>query len=164
MIRLIIPTILLTLVYALVLASFDPWDLGIGAALAITLLAVLRRAGREEPRARATNSLRRLFAFFPFAGAFAWDILISTWRVSAFVVRPSPAERPGIVTMPIGERTPLGVAVSALVICVAPGSTVLAIDWRQRTMLLHVLDARDPDAVRAQQQGFYERYQRHVFP
>jgi multicomponent Na+:H+ antiporter subunit E len=31
-------------------------------------------------------------------------------------------------------------------------------------MLLHVLDAADPDAVRRHHAAFYERHQRSVFP
>jgi hypothetical protein len=31
-------------------------------------------------------------------------------------------------------------------------------------MLLHVLDARDPEAVRRRLDAFYERWQRPVFP
>ena len=31
-------------------------------------------------------------------------------------------------------------------------------------MLFHVIDASDPDAVRAQLDRFYQRYQRRVFP
>ncbi len=31
-------------------------------------------------------------------------------------------------------------------------------------MLMHVLDATDPDAVRARHDEFYDRYQRAVFP
>jgi multisubunit Na+/H+ antiporter MnhE subunit len=31
-------------------------------------------------------------------------------------------------------------------------------------MLVHVLDASDPDAVRRHHDRFYERYQRMVFP
>ncbi|MDP9369920.1 MAG: hypothetical protein M3Q03_16890 [Chloroflexota bacterium] len=31
-------------------------------------------------------------------------------------------------------------------------------------LLIHVLDATDPDAVRAEHERFYRRFQRHVFP
>ncbi len=162
--RLIVPTILLTLIYALVLASFDPWDLGFGAVLALGLQLGLRRVASDARLALPPGTPRRVFAFFPFAGAVAVDILVSTWRMAAFVLRPRPVERPGIVEVPIGERSPIGVAVSALVICIAPGSTVLEIDWQRHLLVLHVLDARDPDGVRAQLRAFYERYQRHIFP
>jgi len=66
--------------------------------------------------------------------------------------------------VPLGERTLGGVAVSALAVSLSPGSSLIAIDWEQRIMLLHLLDAADPDAARAELQQFYDRYQRAVFP
>jgi multisubunit Na+/H+ antiporter MnhE subunit len=46
----------------------------------------------------------------------------------------------------------------------SPGSVLVDIDWQRRDMLLHVIDASDPDAVRADLERFYDRYQRRVFP
>jgi len=66
--------------------------------------------------------------------------------------------------VPIGERTTSGVAVSALTTTMSPGEVLVDIDWERGVMLIHVLDARDPDAVRARHLRFYERYQRRVFP
>ncbi len=161
--RLLFPTALLTLVYALVLASFQPWDLAIGAALSGAILLLFRRAiftGRPaEP-----GLLRPIAAFVPFTGAILRDIAVGTWQVVLVVLHLRPLVRPGIVALPLGERTPAGVAVSALATTLSPGSYLVDVDWRRGVMLLHVLDARDPDAVRAAHQHFYDRYQRHVFP
>lgn len=77
-------------------------------------------------------------------------------------IRPLP--QTGFVTVPIEERTPLGVAVCGLVTTLSPGSVLVEVDEERGVMLFHVLDASDPEAVRAQQREFYERYQRHVFP
>lgn len=158
---LLIPTVLLTLIYALVLASFDPWDLALGAIVSVAILLVPRRLAAERP---AAASLRRLIAFAPFAGALLWEILVGSWRVAVIVLDAQSPARPGAVVVPLGDRTRLGVAVAGLAVTLSPGTAVLDIDWQQRTMLLHVLDARDPDAVRAHQHHFYHRYQRHVFP
>jgi len=38
------------------------------------------------------------------------------------------------------------------------------VDERRRTMLFHVIDASDPDGVRASIDRLYQRYQRRVFP
>ena len=160
--RLLVQTVALTLVYALTLASFDPWDLALGAVLSVAILLFLRRAGGGERPGPV--SPRRLLAFVPFAGVLLRHIAVGAWRVSAFVLRPRSPVRPGVVAVPLGDRTRLGVAVPALAIGLSPGSTVLEIDWPRRAMLVHVLDARDPDAVRAQLRRFYERYQRPVFP
>ena len=160
--RLLVQAVALTLVYALTLASFDPWDLALGAALSVAILRFLRRAGGGERPGPVAP--RRLVAFVPFAGVILREIAVGAWRVSAFVLRPRSPARPGVVAVPLGDRTRLGVAVSALAIGLSPGSTVVEIDWRRRAMLVHVLDARDPDGVRAQLRSFYDRYQRHVFP
>jgi hypothetical protein len=42
MTRLVISVVMLTIVYALALASLDPWDLAIGAMVAIALLLPFR--------------------------------------------------------------------------------------------------------------------------
>ena len=75
-----------------------------------------------------------------------------------------PLNHPGIVAVPIAERSPLGVAVSGLATTLSPGAFLVDVDWEQRVMLIHVLDASDPDEVRADHQRFYRRWQRHVFP
>jgi multicomponent Na+:H+ antiporter subunit E len=75
-----------------------------------------------------------------------------------------PLESPGIVQIPIGDRSPLGVAVTGLLVGLSPGSLLLDVDSEHRVMLFHVIDAHDPDAVRARIDTFYQRYQRRVWP
>jgi multicomponent Na+:H+ antiporter subunit E len=45
-----------------------------------------------------------------------------------------------------------------------PDTVVVELDEERGEMLLHVIDARDPDAVRAEQLHSYRRRQRRVFP
>jgi multisubunit Na+/H+ antiporter MnhE subunit len=94
----------------------------------------------------------------------AWDITCGTWLVFLFVSGIRKLEHPGIVLVPIGERTPTGVAVSALISTLSPGTVMMEIDFAQGVMLIHAIDASDPDQIRADHQEFYDRYQRHVFP
>ena len=106
----------------------------------------------------------RLFAFFPFATWILGDMLVSTWQVALIVLRLRPLEHPGIVIVPIEERSHRGVAVTALVTSLSPGSYLIGVDWEERVILFHFLNASDPDAVRHKLARFYDRYQRHVFP
>lgn len=162
--RFLLSIVPLVLVYALVLASIHPWDVAIGAALAGALLWGTRGflfGGSPAPVAGAAG---RLVAFFPFAAATLLDVLRGTRDVALVVLHLRPLHHPGIVAVPIGERTPLGVAVTALVDTLSPGSCLVDVDWERRTMLLHVIDASDPDAIRAAHDRFYRRYQRRVFP
>ena len=154
----------LVLIYLLVLASTDPWDALLGALLGSVLLVGTRDYvlnGRPTP---IPELARRILAFLPFAAATVWDILRGTWRVALVVLHLRPLRHPGIVSVPIGERTPLGVAVSSLVTTLSPGAFLVDVDEADRTMLIHVLDATDPDAIRDEHEAFYQRYQRHVFP
>lgn len=168
--RVLVAFPLLVLVYALTLASFHPWDLAMGSGLAAAVLVGFRGfLFRELDRGAASGAgapslLARVAAFPLFALAVAWDIIRGTWQVAAVVLHVRPLRHPGIVAVPIGERTPVGVAVSALATTLSPGTFLVDVDWTARVMLIHVLDASDPDGVRAAHQQFYDRYQRRVFP
>ena len=132
MIRYVAAIAALTLVYALVLASFHLWDLLFGAAL--STVVVFR------------------------------DIVVGTWEVALVTLHLRPLERPGIVAVPVGDRTPFGVAIWTLVTGLPPGSYFVDVDRERGVALIHVLDAGDPEAFREQQEVFYRRYQSKVFP
>lgn len=155
----------LAVVYALTLASLHPLDLALGFLLGLGLTVLGRRlpdAGGD--RRGAPTPLGRLLGSPAFLGALLADVVRGTWDVALRVLHLRGVEHPGIVLVPLGERTPIGVAVSALSTTLSPGSVLVDVDWAHRAMLVHVIDASDPDAIRAQHQRFYERYQRRVFP
>lgn len=151
-------------VYALVLVSANPWDLAIGTAFAGAVLWTTRGFVFGDTAAPIVGLGGRVVGFLPFAAAVVGDIVRGTRDVALVVLHLRPLRHPGIVAVPIGERTPLGVAVSALVLTLSPGSFLVDIDHDAQTMLIHVLDATDPDAVRESYERFYQRFQRQVFP
>ena len=158
--------LLLTLVYAMVLASFHPLDLLFGATLSGVLLYVFRPfvfGGRTGSVPGPVPGLAgRIAAFFPFAWVVARDVAKGTWEVALVTLHLRSLTSPGIVKIPVGERTPTGVAVSALALTLSPGSFL--IEANEEFMLVHLLDAAGPDAVRKKYEDFYQRYQRKVFP
>jgi multicomponent K+:H+ antiporter subunit E/multicomponent Na+:H+ antiporter subunit E len=99
-----------------------------------------------------------------FTAAVLADVAGGTWDVSLRVMHVRPVRRPGFIRVPLGPRSDRGAAVSALVTTLSPGTVLVDIDWERRDLLLHVIDASDPDALRARHQRFYDRYQRRVFP
>jgi multicomponent Na+:H+ antiporter subunit E len=163
--RAVLECVLLTLVYAMVLTSFDPFDLLFGAVLSAAMLYTFRAfvwsdaGGRPDP---LPGLLGRLVAFFPFAWAVLVDVVEGTWEVALVTLHLRPLRRTGVVKVPVGERTPTGVAVSALVTTLSPGAFL--IEANEEFMMLHLIDASDPDAVREKHEDFYQRYQRKVFP
>jgi multisubunit Na+/H+ antiporter MnhE subunit len=160
----LVAVLLLTAVYALMLASFDAVDLLLGAVISSVLLLAFRAYLLGRPRASGLDLPRRAVAFLPFAGAVIRDVVLGTWAVALVVLHLRPLTRPGIVAVSIGQRTPLGVAVSTLATTLSPGVFLVDVDWQQRVMLFHVLDGDDPETFRVAQQEFYDRYQRHAFP
>jgi multisubunit Na+/H+ antiporter MnhE subunit len=152
----------LTLAYALALGSFHPLDLLFGAGLSAALVFVSRRfVFGDAPGGGGPSFLRRVAAFFPFSFAVFWEVVVGTWEVTLHL---RPLIKPGIVAVPIAYRTPSGVAVWAVVTGLAPGSFFVDVDRERGVALIHVLDARDPDAFREEQERFYRRYQSKVFP
>jgi multicomponent Na+:H+ antiporter subunit E len=162
--RFVIVTLLLALVYLMVLTSSDPWDIFIGVMVSAGLAFAFRgfvAAGRPQPPG---TLLRRFIAFWPYMMAVIWDILQGAWIVVRIVLRVRPLVHPGIVAVPIEDRTPTGVAVSAIATTLSPGTFLVDVDWERGVMLIHAIEAGDPDAVREAHQRMYRRYQRHVFP
>lgn len=163
--RLAIAALLLTLVWALTLASFDPADLAVGLLLSIALLLLFRRLLFTEKGPTALPGLVRRIARFPiFALAVLREVAAGTVLVAGVVLGLRRADRPGIVEVPLGERSEAGIAASGLAITLSPGELLIDIDEERGMMLIHVLEAEDPDAVRAHHAEFYRRYQRDVFP
>lgn len=155
---------LLTLVYALALESFKLWDLALGALISAALLAATWRYLFEEPPVVQPGLLKRVLAFVPFALVVLGDVLFGTWHVALVSLRLRPLPPSGIVAVPIGERSPTGVAVCTLVTTISPGSIFVDLDEERGELFFHVMDASNPEAVREQYRQFYERYQRHIFP
>lgn len=161
--RFVLPLALLILVYALVLGSFYPADLALGAVLSGVLLYVLHPFVLPGGT-RSRGVLRRVVGFFPFAAAVARDVAVGTWEVTLVTLHLRPLGRSGIVAIPVGERSEMGVAVSALVATLSPGEVLVDLDRGRGVMLIHVIDAADPEEIRRRHEDFYRRYQRRVFP
>jgi multisubunit Na+/H+ antiporter MnhE subunit len=157
-------TVGLALVYVLTLASDDPVDLAAGLVLGAVLTALLAGRLAAGPAGTRPPLAQRVLGFPVFAGAVLADVLAGTFDVTLRVLGIRKLEAPGIVRVPIGERSERGIAVSALATTLSPGTVFVDVDRERGDMLLHVIDASDPEAVREQLQRFYDRYQRRVFP
>lgn len=151
-------------VYLLTLASLHPLDVLAGVLLGAGLVWALGGLLLRDAGPAAGGVARRALAFAPFAVVIVRDIVRGTWRVALVVLHVRPLVCPGIVAVPLGGRSRTGVTVSSLVATLSPGEFLVDVDWEREVMLLHVLDASDPDAVRAEHEGFYRRWQEPVFP
>lgn len=167
MIRIVASVLMLMVVFCLALASVDPWDIAIGLALGALTLALFHGQLPEipgKPASELPSLPSRIVAFVPFVGITIWAIIEGTVQVVAVVSGLRKLEHPGIVAVPIGDRSKFGVVVTGITCTLSPGSILLDVDWDRNLMLVHVIDASDPDKIRADMQEIYDRYQRRVFP
>lgn len=154
----------LTAVYLLTLASVHPLDALGGLLVAGAVLFATRRVTVVRSAPAGTALAVRALGFLPFALAVGREIAAGTWQVALVVLGLRKLDCPGIVAVPVGERSPSGIVATALAVTLSPGDVFVDLDSERGVMLFHVLDASDPDAVRRRYEDFYRRYQRSVFP
>ena len=158
----VLRVVVLTAIYLLVLTSLHPGDILTGVVLSVLLVAAGRRIRPlgpvvDEPLAR------RLAGVPALVGGTLVDLITSTWRTARWCLsaRRTP---PGLVTVPIPASTPPSAAAWGVRVGLTPDTVVVELDEERGEMLFHVIDARDPDAVRVEQLHSYRRRQRRVFP
>jgi multisubunit Na+/H+ antiporter MnhE subunit len=155
--RSVIVTLVLLAVYLLALTSVHPGDVLVGVALGAAIAAASRRAPAAGPLAR------RLAGVPALALTTLGALVRGTWHVGLFTLRPGRA-RPGLVAIPRGPRTTSGVAAWSYLTALAPDELVVDVDEARGVLLVHVLDASDPEAVRRRHADAYARQQARVFP
>lgn len=164
MMRYVVATAGLTAVYALALASADPWDLGIGALLSACVLLAFGQFILPGAALPFGVVLRRAAGFPALAAGTAVLIVRGTMQVTRTVLGRSSARKAGFVVVSRGQRTRTGVIVNGMLETLSPGSVLVTIDEVGESWTLHVLHAEDADGVRADVDQFYERFQRPVWP
>ncbi|RKG64012.1 cation transporter [Corallococcus sp. CA054B] len=162
--RTLVHMLSLALLYALMVGSFHPVDLTLGAVLALGVMRLFPLA-ILPPVLTAREQWRRTL----YLPRFGWALVVLVTRSCVHVLKiifgpMDRADLAGVVEVPMGERTPRGVQVSSWAMSLAPGTVLLELDWERRVMRMHALDASDPDKLIRQQDNFYQRYQRAVFP
>lgn len=168
MISLLLWWIALTIVFVLAIASGEPLDVVIGAILAAGTLAMLRGllwpAGAASRTLTTGEALRRLAAAPIYCAVVVWEITVGTWQVARVVLGLAPIHEPGIVVIPVDDRSEAAAVLTALAATVSPGELVVHHDTERRELHMHLLDASDPDAVRERYRRTYERFQKRVLP
>lgn len=162
MIRKILPhpglTIMLTLVWLLLVNTVTTGHLLLGFTLGITIPVATAPYWPDRPR------LRRQWLLIDYALVVLWDIVIANVRVALIVVFRDPARlQSRFVTIPLSLTSPEAIAVLAGTITLTPGTVSADLSRCGRALLVHCLDAPDPDAVISEIKTRYERRLLEIF-
>jgi multicomponent K+:H+ antiporter subunit E len=93
-----------------------------------------------------------------------WDIFVANVRVAWIVLtRPNDKLRPAWIEVPLDLRQPEAISVLAGTITLTPGTVSADLSDEGHSLLVHALDADDPDAVRDEIKDRYERRLKEIF-
>jgi multisubunit Na+/H+ antiporter MnhE subunit len=145
-------------VYLLVMTSMNPADAVAGLLLGLVLAVALRP--RLPGRRPATPPLAGLLALGPVLARTAVEMARGSWRTARFCLRG--AGQPGLVEIPRGDRSRHGVALWGVLTGEAPDEVPVDVDEERDMLIVHLVDASDPDAVRERHCRAYERAQRKL--
>lgn len=149
----------LTAVYLLVLTSVEPGDVLVGGLLGIAVAAALRPRGALRGGAPPVGAAVAVFAGL---AQTVTEMARGSWRVVRFCL--GERNHPGLVEIPRGERSPAQVALWGLITGEAPDEVPVTVDEARDVLIVHLVDARDPGAVRERHRRDYERWQRKAVP
>jgi multicomponent K+:H+ antiporter subunit E len=93
-----------------------------------------------------------------------WDICVANVQVAIIILFKTNANtKPAWITIPLELRTPEAITVLAGTITMTPGTVSSDLSADGRSLLVHCLDAPDPDAVRDDIKARYERRLKEIF-
>jgi multisubunit Na+/H+ antiporter MnhE subunit len=134
----------LTAIYLLVLTSVDLGDLLVGGLLALGVAFALRPRGPGGASGRAPRP--HLRAAVAVAAGTTAELVRGTWRTIRFCL--GDRGRQGFVEIPRAGRSQRNVAFWGLLTGEAPDEVPVDVDTERDVLIVHLIDASDPQAVR----------------
>jgi multicomponent K+:H+ antiporter subunit E len=152
-------TLGLTVMWLLLVQSLSPGQvlLGIGVSILMTL-------GFQAVRPLHPH-VRRPLAVLRLTGRAVLDILRSNLAVARIVLglNGRRAVQSGFVEIPLMIRDPHALAVLAAIMTATPGTVWADLSPDDTVLTIHVLDLRDPQAVRDLVKHRYEELLQEIF-
>ncbi|MCA0921197.1 Na+/H+ antiporter subunit E [Pseudooceanicola nanhaiensis] len=93
-----------------------------------------------------------------------WDIIVANCNVAYIVLfRSNASIQSNWVLVPLDVKTPEAISMLAGTITLTPGTVSADLSDEGHALLVHALDAPDPDAVRDHIKSRYERRLKEIF-
>lgn len=99
-------------------------------------------------------------AFVVFASRFALDLVLGSWQVSRFVLRPGPPPGGSVIAVPLRSRSDVFLTGTAMLATLVPGSVVVEAQRSTSTLFLHVIGAVTTEEVEQSRQAVIAQEER----
>ncbi len=151
-------TLLLTLVWCLLVNGISSGTVAFGLILGIVIPILTAAYWPKRP------VMRKPLRVLEYILIVLWDIIVANVQVAIIVVFKRNADMaPNWVAIPLELRTPEAIAILAGTITLTPGTVSADLSDEGHALLVHALDAPDPDAVRDSIKTRYERRLKEIF-
>lgn len=80
-----------------------------------------------------------------FALIYLWEVVFSTYKLALIVLHPKPVLNPRFIEVPLDLQDELPRFLFACLISMTPGTMSVGLDHERGVLIVHVLDAPDPD-------------------
>ena len=151
-------TALLTLVWMLLDNTAGPGVFIVGLILGIIIPIITAAYWPDRPM------LKRPLKIASYVLIVMYDIVKSNIDVALIVLfKSNAARKPAWVTIPLDLKTPEAITVLAGTITMTPGTVTADVSAQGSALLVHCLDAPDPDAVRDDIKSRYEARLKEIF-
>jgi len=136
--------VVLALVWLFLSTNRSLFNLTVGFVLGFLVLWIFGHA------LGTSDYVRRVFAFFRWLGFFFREFVLSNINVARIVATGKMSHlQPGFMQYPVGHLTESEIVILAQTITLTPGTTAVEVDEENGTLLVHMLDAREPEDTRA---------------
>lgn len=140
----------LLVIWLLLVNSFSPAQMLLGAFLGWAIPRLTNDFLVDVPR------IRKPFKLALFGLRVLCDIVVANLQVARLVLGPKDRLVPAFVEMPLDARDEFVLAFLSSVISLTPGTVSASLSPDRRTLLLHALDASDPEGLVAEIKQRYE--------
>ncbi len=135
--------ILLTFVWAGLLGAINTETLISGFVLSYFVLFVVARSHREH-----SSYFGKVPKMISFVGYYLWELIKSNVIVAWDVLTPRHMMTPGVVAIPILAETDFEITLLANLISMTPGTLSLDVSEDRKTLYVHAMYVKDPQALR----------------
>lgn len=151
-------TLTLVVVWQMLVNYVSLGTLVFGLILGIVIPLITAPYWPDRPR------LKNPAMIVEFILVVLWDIVVANIVVAKTILfTRNTAMHPAWVSIPLDLRTPEAITVLAGTITMTPGTVSSEVAADGRSLLVHCLDAPDPDAVRDEIKQRYERRLKEIF-